>query len=68
VRRLRATAKGGTLARRLDQVQAERVAAAVAACGPGQEGAVRAFLFAMINDDERGRVEILLPEPAGNDR
>jgi DNA-binding MarR family transcriptional regulator len=64
VRRLRATAQGATLARRLDQVQARRVAAALAACGPGQEGAVRGFLFAMINGDERGRVEALLPEPA----
>jgi DNA-binding MarR family transcriptional regulator len=68
VRRLRATAKGVNLARRLDQVQAKRVAAALAACGPGQESAVRRFLFAMINGDERGRVETLLPEPAETGR
>lgn len=68
VRRLRATAKGVTLARRLDQVQAKRVAAALAACRPGQEDAVRGFLFAMINGDERSRVETLLPEPAKTGR
>jgi DNA-binding MarR family transcriptional regulator len=64
VRRLRATAKGVNLARRLDQVQGQRVAAALAACGPGQESAARRFLFAMINGDERARVQSLLPEPA----
>jgi DNA-binding MarR family transcriptional regulator len=68
VRRLRATAKGVTLARRLDQVQAKRVAEALAACGPGQERAARQFLFAMINGEERARVETLLPEPADTGR
>ena len=68
VRRLRATAKGVTLARRLDQVQAKRIAAALATCEPGQERAVRRFLFAMINGDERARVETLLPEPAETGR
>jgi DNA-binding MarR family transcriptional regulator len=68
VRRLRATAKGANLARRLDQVQARRVAAALAAGAPGREGAVHRFLFAMINENERGRVETLLPEAAGTDR
>jgi len=63
-RRLRATGKGTGLARRLDQLQATRVAGALAACGPGSEAAVRRFLFAMISPEERGRVETLLPEPA----
>jgi DNA-binding MarR family transcriptional regulator len=63
-RRLRATPKGVSLARRLDQVQAERVAQALEASAPGHEGAVRRFLFAMINSNERGRVDSLLPEPA----
>jgi DNA-binding MarR family transcriptional regulator len=63
-RRLRATAKGAGLARRLDQLQSARVADALAACGPGNEAAVRRFLFAMISTEERGRVEPLLPEPA----
>ncbi len=67
-RRLRVTAKGASLARRLDRVQAERVAQALEACGPGQEGSVLSFLFAMINGNERGRVEALLPEPAETGR
>jgi DNA-binding MarR family transcriptional regulator len=67
-RRLRATAKGANLARRLDRVQAERVAQALEACEPGHEDAVRGFLFAMINSNERGRVETLLPEPVAIDR
>jgi DNA-binding MarR family transcriptional regulator len=67
-RRLRVTAKGASLARRLDRVQAERVAQALEACGPGQEGSVLNFLFAMINGNERGRVEALLPEPAETGR
>ena len=68
VRQLRATAKGANLARRLDQVQARRVAKALAACESGHESAVRGFLFAMINAGERGRVETLLPGPADTDR
>src|SRR5262245_58163604 len=68
VRRLRATAKGVNLARRLDQVQGQRVAVALAACGPGQESAARRFLFAMINGDERAKVQTLLPEPAETGR
>ena len=67
-RRLRATGKGAGLARRLDQLQAARVAGALAACGAGGEAAVRRFLFAMINANERGRVETLLPEPAETGR
>ena len=67
-RRLRATAKGANLARRLDRVQSERVAHALEACAPGDERSVRGFLFAMINANERGRVETLLPEPAETGR
>jgi DNA-binding MarR family transcriptional regulator len=63
-RRLRVTAKGSGLARRLDRVQAERVAQALGACESGHERSVRSFLFAMINSNERARVETLLPEPA----
>lgn len=63
-RRLRATDKGAGLARRLDQLQARRVARALAACGPGNEMIVRRFLFAMISMEERSRVEALLPERA----
>lgn len=64
-RLLHVTEKGAGLARRLDQLQAERVAGALAACGPGNEAIVRRFLFAMISMEERGRVESLLPESAG---
>jgi DNA-binding MarR family transcriptional regulator len=67
-RRLRATAKGAVLARRLDQLQAGRVAGALAACGRGNETALRRFLFAMISAEERGRVEMLLPEPVETSR
>jgi DNA-binding MarR family transcriptional regulator len=67
-RRLTATAKGASLARRLDRVQAERVAQALGACGRGHDGSVLSFLFAMINGNERGRVEALLPEPAETGR
>jgi DNA-binding MarR family transcriptional regulator len=67
-RRLRVTTKGVSLARRLDRVQAERVAQALEACEPGHEASVRSFLFAMVNGNERGRVEALLPEPAETGR
>jgi hypothetical protein len=62
------TTKGVSLARRLDRVQAERVAQALEACEPGHEASVRSFLFAMVNGNERGRVEALLPEPAETGR
>ena len=62
-RLLHVTEKGGGLARRLDQLQAKRVAGALAECGPGTEADVRCFLFAIISMEERSRVEALLPEP-----
>lgn len=61
-RLLRVTEKGADLARRLDQLQARRVAAAIEACGGDSEGAVRQFLFNMISMEERGPVELLLPD------
>jgi DNA-binding MarR family transcriptional regulator len=67
-RRLRATGRGTVLARRLDQLQATRVTGALAACGRGNEAALRRFLFAMISSEERGRVESLLPEPVETSR
>jgi DNA-binding MarR family transcriptional regulator len=67
-RRLRVTEKGESLARRLDRVQAERVAQALEACEPGHEASVRSFLFAMINGNERARVVALLPQPVGTGR
>jgi DNA-binding MarR family transcriptional regulator len=63
-RRLRVTEKGAGLARRLDQLQAKRVAGALEVCGPGNETIVRQFLFSMISLEERGQVESLLPAGA----
>ena len=63
-RRLRVTEKGAGLARRLDLLQAKRVAGALEACGPGNETIVRQFLFSMISLEERGQVESLLPAGA----
>jgi DNA-binding MarR family transcriptional regulator len=60
-RLLRVTEKGAGLARRLDQLQAKRVAGALELCGPGNEAIVRRFLFNMISLEERGQVETLLP-------
>ena len=60
-RLLRATDKGADLARRLDLLQARRVAAALKACGSDSEETVRQFLFNMITLDERRQVEQLLP-------
>ncbi len=62
-RRLHATGKGEGLARRLDQLQARRVARALAESGTGHEESVRRFLFAMIGREERALVESLLPVP-----
>jgi DNA-binding MarR family transcriptional regulator len=62
-RLLHVTEKGAGLARRLDQLQAKRVAGALAECGPGTEGIVRRFLFAMISMEERSPAEALLPGP-----
>ncbi|RPH76093.1 MAG: MarR family transcriptional regulator [Candidatus Rokuibacteriota bacterium] len=63
-RLLRVTEKGAGLAHRLDQLQAKRVAGALAACDADNEAIVRRFLFAMISMEERSRVEALLPGPA----
>jgi DNA-binding MarR family transcriptional regulator len=67
-RLLRVTEKGAGLARRLDQLQARRVAGALQACGPGNEAIVRQFLFSMISMEERGHAEALLPAGAAADR
>ena len=63
-RLLRVTEKGASLAGRLDQLQAKRVAGALEVCGPGNEAIVRQFLFSMISLEERGQVESLLPAGA----
>jgi DNA-binding MarR family transcriptional regulator len=60
-RLLRVTEKGAGLAHRLDQLQAKRVAGALAACGSGNEEIVHRFLFSMITMEERGQAQALLP-------
>jgi DNA-binding MarR family transcriptional regulator len=62
-RLLHASDKGATLARRLDELQAKRVAQALGQAGAGSDRAVARFLFNMITREERALVEALLPEP-----
>jgi DNA-binding MarR family transcriptional regulator len=62
-RLLHATEKGVALARRLDSLQAKRVAQALAQAGDGSDGVTARFLFNMIAREERPLVEVLLPEP-----
>jgi DNA-binding MarR family transcriptional regulator len=61
-RLLHATDKGAALSGRLDAMQARRVAQALEAAG-GNGDMVARFLFAMITQEERGPVEMLLPGP-----
>ncbi|MGE3067570.1 MAG: MarR family winged helix-turn-helix transcriptional regulator [Hyphomicrobiaceae bacterium] len=56
------TERGTLLARRLVALQAKRVNAALAAAGHDTDAAVRRFLFAMISEDERAQVKVLLPD------
>jgi len=62
-RLLHASEKGAALARRLDELQAKRVAQALGQAGTGSDRAVARFLFNMITREERALVEALLPEP-----
>ena len=62
-RLLHATEKGAALARRLDSLQAKRVAHALAHAGGGSDTVTARFLFNMIAKEERALVEALLPEP-----
>jgi hypothetical protein len=54
---------GIKLARRLDSLQAKRVAQALVHAGSGADGITARFLFNMIASEERALVETLLPEP-----
>jgi DNA-binding MarR family transcriptional regulator len=61
------TGKGHDLAERLAAVQTARVRKALTAAYPGMpldEAQIRRFLFAMIAEDDRGRVDALLNAPA----
>jgi DNA-binding MarR family transcriptional regulator len=62
-RLLNATAKGATLAGRLDALQSKRVAQALEYAGSTDDGAIARFLFAMISTEERSPVQALLPAP-----
>ncbi len=59
-RRLFVTAKGGRLADKLTALQIKRIEAALAKAGPGARELTRRFLFAMIAESDRPRVEALL--------
>ncbi len=59
-RRLFVTAKGGRLADKLTALQIKRIEAALAKAGPGARELTRRFLFAMIAESDRSRVEALL--------
>ena len=59
------TDKGRTLAARLAAPQLVRLAAAIQAAGPGGEAAIRRFLEAMVNAEERPKVSsIMATSPA----
>jgi DNA-binding MarR family transcriptional regulator len=64
-RRLFVTAKGGRLAEKLTAWQIKRIEAAIGRAGPGARELTRRFLFAMITESDRARVEMLIKLPAG---
>ncbi len=57
------TAKGARLADKLAGLQIERIRAALATAGPGADISTRAFLFAMIGEADRAKVEALIAGP-----
>jgi len=59
-RLLHPTSKGAALAARLQRLQVERIAGALAEIGPAGEIGVRAFLMAMVRPEDRARVAALL--------
>lgn len=54
------TAKGVRLADKLTQLQVNRIEEALRMAGPGADAAMRRFLFQMIGENERARVEALI--------
>jgi DNA-binding MarR family transcriptional regulator len=64
-RQLTATEKGRALAVMLDELQAARIRAALAAAGPGHEGAIARFLTGLIQAEERGQIHALIAGSAG---
>jgi len=59
-RRLFVTAKGGRLADKLTALQIKRIETALGKAGPGARELTRRFLFAMIAESDRSRVEALI--------
>lgn len=64
-RRLFVTAKGGRLAEKLTSLQTQHIEAALATAGPGAAEFARRFLFAMITESDRPRVEALVKLASG---
>lgn len=63
-RRLFVTAKGARLADKLTALQTKRIEAALSKAGPAAREHARRFLFAMIGESDRPRMEALLKLPA----
>jgi len=59
-RLLTVTPKGARLTEKLTTLQIQRIESALAKAGPGAETAARKFLFAMIAENDRPRVETLI--------
>jgi DNA-binding MarR family transcriptional regulator len=59
-RRLYLSAKGARLTEKLTQIQAKRIEGALAGLGPGADAMTRNFLFAMVAEKDKPRVEALL--------
>jgi DNA-binding MarR family transcriptional regulator len=64
-RRLFVTARGGRLAEKLSTLQTQHLEAALAKAGPGAAEFARRFLFAMITESDRPRVEALVKLASG---
>jgi DNA-binding MarR family transcriptional regulator len=64
-RRLFVTAKGGRLSEKLTAQQMQHIEAALAKVGPGAAEFARRFLFAMITESDRPRVEALVKLATG---
>ena len=64
-RRLFVTAKGSRLAEKLSTQQVQHIEAALATAGPGAAEFARRFLFAMITESDRPRVEALVKLVSG---
>jgi DNA-binding MarR family transcriptional regulator len=64
-RRLFVTAKGGRLTEKLSVQQIQHIEAALTKAGPGAAEFARRFLFAMITESDRPRVEALVKLASG---